>query len=181
MIKMKIPVILVLFFVLCSTCTTTSAATTGTTTVNPHTGNTYMVGGDGKLISLVNYNNATNTTYAKVVEFIKADKTDQKLYTSRYVCSDFAEDVHNNAERAGIKAVWVTMAFTNSPGHACNAFYTTDKGMIFIDCTGSPSQTGSFDKRLSLTAGKPLTPTSLYAPYYKWSTMGTVKSYKIYW
>lgn len=123
-----------------------------------------MVGGDGKLISLVNYNNATNTTYTKVVEFIKADKTDQNLYTSRYVCSDFAEDVHNNAERAGIKAAWITMTLTNAPGHARNAFYTTDKGLVFINCTGSPAQKGSFDKRVYLTVGKPLTPTSLYAP-----------------
>jgi hypothetical protein len=180
---MKTPVILTLLFVLCLTCATASAATTitGTTTVNPHIGNTYMVGGDGKLISLVNYNNATNTTYAKVVEFIKADKTDQNLYTSKYVCSDFAEDVHNNAERAGIKAAWVTIVFTNAPGHACNAFQTSDKGLVFIDCTGSPAQKGSFDKLVSLTVGKPLTPTSLYSPYYKWSTMGTVKSYKVYW
>jgi len=161
---MKTPVLLTLFLVLCLTCATASAAITGTTTVNPHIGNTYIVGGDGKLISLVNYNNATNTTYAKVVEFIKADKTDQNLYTSKYVCSDFAEDVHNNAERARIKAAWVKIEFTNAPGHACNAFYTTDKGLVFIDCTGSPTQKGSFDKRVNLTAGKPLTPTSLYAP-----------------
>lgn len=176
---MKTPVILTLFFVLCLTCATASAATT--TTVNPHIGNTYMVGGDGKLISLVNYNNAANPTYAKVVAFIKADTTDQNLYTSKYVCSDFAEDVHNNAERAGIKTAWVTIAFTSGAGHACNAFQTSDKGLVFIDCTGSPTQKGSFDKAVSLTVGKPLTPTSLYAPYYKWSTMGTVKSYKIYW
>lgn len=178
---MKTPTVLYLFFVLCLACATASAAATGTTTVNPHIGNTYMVGGDGKLITLVNYNNAMNTTYAKLVEFIKADKTDQNLYTSRYVCSDFAEDVHNNAERAGIKAAWVTIEFTNAPGHVCNAFYTTDKGLVFIDCTGSPRQTGSFDKRVNLTVGKPLTPTSLYSPYYKWSTMGTVKSYRIFW
>jgi len=132
-IQLKTPVILTLFFVLCLTCSTASAATT--TTVNPHIGNTYMVGGDSKLISLVNYNNAANPTYAKVVAFIKVDKTDQNLYTSKYVCSDFAEDVHNNAERAGIKASWVTIAFTNGAGHACNAFQTSDKGLVFIDCT----------------------------------------------
>lgn len=94
-----------------------------------------MVGGDSKLISPVNYNNAANPTYAKVVAFIIADKTDQNLYTSKYVYSDFAEDVHNNAERAGIKAAWVTIAFTNGAGHACNAFQTSDKGLVFIDCT----------------------------------------------
>lgn len=179
---METPIILRLtlaFFVLCLICAAASAGTT--TKVNPHIGNTYMIGGDGKLISLVNYNDATNTTYTDVVKFIKADKTDQKKYTSSYVCSDFAEDVHNNAEKAGIKTAWVTIEFKSGPGHACNAFYTTDKGLVFIDCTGSPKQKGSFDKILRLKVGKTLTAKSLYSPEYKFSSMGTVKKYKIYW
>ncbi|MDM7917596.1 MAG: hypothetical protein QUS12_00320 [Methanosarcina sp.] len=48
------------------------------------------------------------------------------MYTSKYVCSDFAEDVHNNAEQAWIKAARVKLEFTNASGHVCNAFYTTD-------------------------------------------------------
>ena len=53
------------------------------------------------------------------------------------MCSDFAEDVHNNAKAAGIKAAWVSIAFEgNDEGHACNAFETTDRGLVYIDCTG---------------------------------------------
>ena len=45
--------------------------------------------------------------------------------------------MHNNAERAGIKAAWVGIDFEgNSRGHAINAFETTDKGLVYIDCTG---------------------------------------------
>lgn len=176
---MKTQTILILVFVLIFMSTTASAAKT--TTVNPHEGRTYMVGGDDKLISLVNCDNAKNPTYSQLVQFIKKDSTDRKKYTSRYVCSDFAEDVHNNAEKAGIKAGWVAIRFKSGPGHACNAFKTTDKGLVYIDCTGSPSQKGSFDKVITLKKGKSLTPKSLYPPMFKWSGMGTVKSFKVYW
>jgi hypothetical protein len=140
-----------------------------------------MVGGDDKLISLVNYDNAKNPTYSQLVEFIKKDTTDRKKYTSKYVCSDYAEDVHNKAERAGIKAGWVGIRFKSGPGHACNAFQTRDKGLVYIDCTGSDYQKGSFDKIITLKKGKPITPKSLYPPMLKWYGMGTVKSFKVYW
>ncbi|RXA17278.1 hypothetical protein EQO05_12680 [Methanosarcina sp. MSH10X1] len=175
---MKPKTILILIFVLVLMSTTAGAAKT---TVNPHEGRTYMVGGDGKLISIVNYDNAKNPTYSQLVKFIKSDLTDKKKYTSTYVCSDFAEDVHNNAERAGIKAGWVAIKFKRGPGHACNAFQTTDKGPVYIDCTGSPSQKGSFDKVITLKNGKSITTRSLYPPMLKWSGMGTVKSFKAYW
>jgi len=175
---MKFRVILTVVFVLVLISTTASAAKT---IVNPHEGHTYMIGGDGKLISLVNYDSAKNPTYSQLVKFIKNDLTDQKKYTSTYVCSDFAEDVHNNAEKAGIKAGWVTINFKRGPGHVCNAFKTTDKGLVYIDCTGSPSQKGSFDKVITLKNGEAIKPTSLYPPMFKWSGMGEVKSFKVYW
>jgi len=57
------------------------------------------------------------------------------------VCSDFAEDVHNNAEAAGIRAGWAGIKFTGMEvGHAINAFETTDKGLIYIDCTNGRSR-----------------------------------------
>lgn len=176
---MKIQTILTLVFVLIFMSMTASAAKT--TTVHPHEGRTYMVGGNGELISLVNYDNAKNPTYSQLVQFIKKDSTDRKKYTSTYVCSDFAEDVHNNAEKAGIKAGWVAIDLKRGSGHACNAFKTTDKGIVYIDCTGSPSQKGSFDKVITLKKGKSITPKSLYPPMFKWSGMGTVKSFKVYW
>jgi len=53
-----------------------------------------------------------------------------------YVCADFAEEVHNNAEAAGIVAGWVGIRFEGTDeGHAINAFETIDKGLVYIDCT----------------------------------------------
>jgi hypothetical protein len=51
--------------------------------------------------------------------------------------------VHNNAEAAGIRAASVSVDFEGDEvGHACNAFDTIDKGLVYIDCTGQ----GSGDK-----------------------------------
>lgn len=124
------------------------------------------VGGDGEPIELINNPNATDPTYARLVSFIEQDPTDRYSYIfgppkAAYVCSDFAEDVHNNAEAAGIRAAWVGIDILgDSEGHALNAFRTTDVGLVYIDCTGeglwsmSRSQSGSWDKRAYVKIGK---------------------------
>ena len=102
------------------------------------------VGGDGEPIELINNTNATNPTYAELVVFINEDTTDSKLYWEggklqglARVCADFAEEVHNNAEAKGIRAAWVGINFRGSAeGHALNAFETTDRGLVYVDCTG---------------------------------------------
>ncbi len=120
--------------------------------------------GDGGPIELINNPDATNPTYAELIAFITADATDERLYSSGYNCSDFAEDVHNNAEAAGIRAAWVGIDFGgDDEGHACNAFETTNLGLIYIDCTGEnpESQTNlysnnptSWDKVAYVEIGK---------------------------
>jgi hypothetical protein len=107
-------------------------------------GNVIEMGGDGKPIELIQNPGAANPTYDELVTMLRADVTDTLDYISQgvepypaYVCSDFAEAVHNNAEAAGVRAAWVSIDFENSEvGHACNAFETLDKGLVFIDCTG---------------------------------------------
>ena len=79
---------------------------------------------------------------------LKKDLTDSKEYVgygpNAYVCSDFAEEVHNNAEIVGIRAGWVGVTFEGTDdGHALNAFETIDRGLVYIDCTnGSDSGNG---------------------------------------
>jgi hypothetical protein len=106
------------------------------------------VGGDGEPIELINNLNVTNPTFAELIAFVKEDPTDEHYYATDvdvyvgaaevpYVCSDFAEDVHNNAEAAGIRTAWVSIDFEgDDEGHALNAFETTDRGLVYIDCTG---------------------------------------------
>jgi hypothetical protein len=92
----------------------------------------------GIQVNLINNPSATDPTWQQLVTFIRSDGTDEKIYGEySFACGAFAEEVHNNAEAAGIKAAWVAVDFGDlSWGHACNAFQTRDKGLVFIDCTG---------------------------------------------
>jgi len=110
-------------------------------------GSQVLIGGDGEPIMLVDNPDAVDPTYAELVAFIEQDTTDANDYLVHprigYVCADFAEDVHNNAEAAGIRAASVSVDFEGGgDGHALNAFDTIDMGLIYIDCTGQ----GSSDK-----------------------------------
>jgi hypothetical protein len=112
-----------------------------------------LVGADGEPIELINNPDATNPTSAELIAFVKEDPTDEHYYAGdfavllgtaevSYVCSDFAEDMHNNAEAAGIRAAWVSIDFEgDDKGHALNAFETTDRGLVYIDCTGKGALT----------------------------------------
>jgi hypothetical protein len=105
-------------------------------------GNYIEVGADNEPIYLVNNPSATNVSLSQLMDFIEEDITDQYLYDSEtFVCADYAENLHNNAEKSGIKSAWVGITFLNddSPGHALNAFETIDKGMVFVDCTSEDS------------------------------------------
>jgi len=97
---------------------------------------TIECGGDWEPIVLVDNPDTTNPTYAELVAFIEMDLSDTNSYIEgEYMCGDFAEDVHNNAEAAGIRAAWVSVTFENDDErHALNAFETTDKGLVYIDC-----------------------------------------------
>ncbi|MDD5398954.1 MAG: hypothetical protein PHU70_07740, partial [Dehalococcoidia bacterium] len=81
---------------------------------------------------------ATDPTWDQVVAFLKSDRTDEMEYVEGdFMCGAFAQDVHNNAEKAGIRAAWVGIDLAGHPvGHAVNAFNTTDRGLVFTDSTG---------------------------------------------
>jgi len=89
-------------------------------------------------VVLTNNESAGNPTWHELKSFLIADTTDKNEYLPGIrVCSEFAAELHNNAEKAGIRAAWVALDLENdSEGHALNAFETTDQGLVFIDCTG---------------------------------------------
>lgn len=88
---------------------------------------------------LVQNETAHDPTWDELITFLKEDDTDRQQYRDRvFDCTQFAERLHNNAEQAGIRAAVVTIFwYNNSTGHALNAFETTDKGLTFVDGTGS--------------------------------------------
>ena len=147
------------------------------------------IGPDGQPITLVGNPAATDPTFAQLESFLLSDKTDQNTYVpGAYVCADFARDVYNNAEKAGIRAAFVGIEFTgNSPGHALNAFMTTDKGLIFIDCTGleePQTEPVNNDKIVTVKIGIDYQPVGLFpvnGQTVTYADLGTITDVQVDW
>ncbi len=136
-------------------------------------------------IRLVDNVEAVDPTWQQLEAFLLSDETDKNPYVvGVYVCGSFAEDLHNNAEAAGIKAAWVALDFDDdSVGHALNAFDTVDRGLVYIDTTGGRPdsdpgavEADSWDKVAYLVMGKEYGTASLevaagldYAYYEEWA------------
>ncbi len=153
-------------------------------TISDNTDNGH-ISTDNPYVDLVNNPDAKDPTFAEVVEFIKADETDKKPYVpGRYMCDLFARDVHNNAEKAGLRAAWVSLELSNPDDlQFCVAFQTTDRGLVYIDCTGEEGgSTSDCDMIVKdISEGVRYHPESLYPPYDRDYTQGTIESFKLYW
>ncbi len=136
----------------------------------------------GTRVHLDNNWDATDPTWAQLVEFLKQDKTDQSSYRANmYESSDFAQSIHNNAEALGVKASIVCVTFAGSKAQYLNAFNTKDKGLVYVDCTNIDCTHGrqtTSDKVAYVAKGKPYGVLSLdylytgdkplnYYPYYE--------------
>lgn len=103
------------------------------------------------------------------------------------VCADFAERLHNDAEMAGIRCAYVSVTLDGSVGHACDAFQTTDRGLIYIDDTGAlanePHPVRAV-KTVSIVVGQSYTPVSLFHEagwQDTYVSMGTVTDFQVIW
>jgi len=147
-----------------------------------------LVGADWQPIILHNNLDAKNPSWVELEAFLAEDETDKHPYDlSAFVCADFAEMLHNNAEAAGIKAAYVTVQlgpcsyFPMGGGHCLNAFETTDRGLVYVDCTSS-NQAVNADKVVEVDVGKEFIPRSIF-PEPGWSTiwesMGVVEGIEV--
>jgi hypothetical protein len=140
---------------------------------------------DNAGVNLINNPNAKDPTYDQVVSFIKSDQTDKIPYSSSYQCDQSARDVHNNAEAAGIRTAYVSIKLSNPDDlQFCDAFQTTDRGLIYVDCTGDPGgpETSNCDCIVKdMSVGAIYHPESLYSPFDRDYTQGTIESFKLYW
>jgi len=147
-------------------------------------GGAVLVGADGHRITLENNPDAKNPSWADLKVFLLDDDTDSIKYDfDKFVCADFAERLHNNAEATGIRSAFVSIwlgpcsYWPTSGGHALNAFETSDKGLVFIDCTGSLSSVNA-DKIVDVEVGKNYIPRSIFPePGWSdtWDSMGQVE------
>ena len=145
-----------------------------------------VVGANGKPIELSNNPGAKDVTWAELKQFLLTDQTDKIPYADNtFVCSDFAETLYNNAEKAGIEAGYVCIDFgPDQPGHACNAFETTDSGLVYIDDTGTTTGTINADKTVNIVDGQEYTPVSIFPNHGReltWESIGIVSSFSVTW
>ncbi len=136
-------------------------------------------------LALSNNSTAKDPTWQELLDFLYEDRTDKKLYVEDvYMCGSFAMDVHNNAEARGIRAAFVAIHFYNELPHAINAFKTTDRGLVFIDDTGSidPAPIHRLDTQVEVAKDKIYQAEFLFPE--GWVILDgdkIVKSIEIYW
>ena len=137
-------------------------------------------------------------TWNQLLSFLQADNTDALPYVyPTFVCDNFAFTLQANAKKAGWRCAKVTLDMTGyadpyhlgiapNAGHACNAFQTTDRGLIFIDDTGPIMQyphPPNNDTIVTVVVGQRYVPQFLF-PNGGWSVadnMGTVTGIHINW
>lgn len=91
-------------------------------------------------VRLRNHPRAINVPLQKVVDFIRTNQANTLPYRAdRFKCTEYALRVHDDAEATGIRCALVALRFYKGEGHALNAFQTTDKGLVYVDCTGVPN------------------------------------------
>ena len=141
------------------------------------------------------YGAAENHVDLKNIQNIIDGSTDPE---NPYICSDFAERLHNDAEIAGIRCGYVSLDMSGysdpdnlgipaNSGHACDVFQTTDRGLIYVDDTGMPADLKHPTRLTSIvkiTIGQQYIPVNLF-PERGWQSagqsMGTVTNMYITW
>jgi hypothetical protein len=91
-----------------------------------------------KPVQLRNYHKATNVSLQRLMAFVRTNPVNLAAFEpGKFVCTEFGQSLHNGAEAAGLRCGLVFVEFERGEGHVLNAFETTDKGIVYVDCTGS--------------------------------------------
>lgn len=135
-------------------------------------------------ILLKNAKYSRDLTYAELINFLKPLKLNLKKYVlGKYECRHFATDLHNKAERAGIRAgvAYVEFECTRMM-HAVNVFDTRDKGLVFIDCTGfTVRHKEDYTAEVTIIPGKAYNKKCLFLDKHCVKNTWIVKRFDITW
>jgi len=132
--------------------------------------------------------NTRNPSWEELKAFLLKDDTDKMEYVfPTTVCEDFARQLQKNAKEAGLRCAYVSVQLDGYPdwynlgipsytGHACNAFETTDRGLVYIDCTSSASGSGPLhgDCIVDVQIGKNYLPKFIFPTEWKAMNMGKI-------
>lgn len=95
-------------------------------------------------------------TYSEMMDFIARDKTNENEYVEgAYTCYNFTADVCKNADDENIRCAYVGVWFPVE-AHACVAFNTIDRGLVFIEPIT--------DEERTIEIGKPYWSREEYSP-----------------
>jgi hypothetical protein len=129
---------------------------------------------NGTAIEIIENRQATDPSYPLLVSFLSDYGAPRGEYEPGHVCSSYTVELHDTAERMGLKAHVVLVYFTGVVDpHSVVAFDTAEKGRVYIDWTGLTAE--------ELAAGYParfriadVTPGSHYLLRYTGQYNGTV-------
>jgi len=144
---------------------------------------------DGRSIELMYNISARYPTYDELYKFLWNDNTDyqQSLEQKNLTCEDFAEQIQHNAESSGYKCGIVAINFDSTPSgcsHFCNVFDTSDRGLIFIDCSDCIMTEDLLhgDYIVNIEKGKPYCLDYMFLEDdFINSDIDNISSYEIYW
>jgi hypothetical protein len=74
-------------------------------------------------------------TYSEVMAFVASDQTNTLPYSDNFDCTQFTQTLIDNARARGFIASAVTIYFDEQGNdmHDISAFWTTDKGIIWVE------------------------------------------------
>lgn len=151
---------------------------------------------------LQNNSQAIDPSWPALLRFLEADDTDTMDYTTNtlvhyegqvlgspeFVCGNVAEQLHNRAEAKGIRCAHVSVDLEEGRSikdHACNAFQTTDRGLVFIDCTGNRAGESGPSRHVRIVE---IEVGAGYSPRYLFDSsgwtcveMGIVRRFSVHW
>lgn len=124
----------------------------------------------------------TNISWNKVKEFLRKDKTDERVYVpGLFVCEDYARELQKNAKLFGYDCAIVYIGLDGrEEGHMCNAFDTSDKGIVYIDSVGDVYGSTNNDKVVRVEMGIQYHPKFLFCQR-KAEPMGIMNHIDVIW
>jgi len=117
-------------------------------------------------------------SYSEVINFLNNDKTNEKPYDDEtFNCANYAQEVNNNAEEHDIRCAYVLVVISDPDvNHACVAFNTTDKGMVYYE----PQS----DEKVNLETGKDYWADCMIVSsgyYYEHDPDWIIEDFTLYW
>ncbi|MDD5615811.1 MAG: hypothetical protein PHH85_06365 [Candidatus Methanoperedens sp.] len=117
-----------------------------------------------------NYSTAIEVNYREYVDWFLLNNNNIRYYTpDEYVCGQYTVDMINASEKAGFKAYFGTIRFSDGTGHALVAFKSTFSGYtswyFFEPQTNKIMTEQTIGHILQQNMGKKVTEVTVYGYY----------------